>query len=197
MIRHRLGLLPIWMTLAGLSAPAAAQVAAPQAAPTAAAEPMIAGDGYLVKVRRGDAEQRLVGDLVKANDRWIVLHTRTLGGEASAPAAPKNALGQGKVIKNAARKTIDELLWIPRDAAVIQRHHPRASRLPSVQIQDDSPPRQNPCTVELADGYQVARREGEFLGWAGSELALAQTPDQPPQRIAYGLILCLRFRQSR
>ena len=53
------------------------------------AERLIIGDGYLVKVRRGNAEERLVGDLAKANDRWLVLHCRSIGNEVGVPLRAK------------------------------------------------------------------------------------------------------------
>jgi hypothetical protein len=181
-------------TLAGTEAALAQNpVNRPQAAP----ERLIIGDGYVVKVRRGQAEQRIVGDLAGASPYWIVLRCRSVSNEAGVPEAPRNSLGPTKIFQNVGRTVTDELVWIPCEAALVERHSPRASRLPPPNLTDEAPPRQAPCTVELAAGFQVARQEGEILGWTGPTLALAQQAGRTGQRIAHDQILCIRFRQPR
>jgi hypothetical protein len=131
------------------------------------------GDTCTVKTERHGARQQFNGELIKLNDRWLVLR------RASGNASDRHASVWSKIFfagaKNDPAKdlTTYEYLWIPRDAATIEKKTP-ASGPPNVPAtMGEAPPVQVYCAVELAVGGRVARHSGGMEALSDDKLTLS------------------------
>jgi hypothetical protein len=121
---------------------------------------LVVGDSYTIRAERHGAQKDFTGELLKANDRWIVLRHVTKGRrELSLPLVSKiPLLGDGFRIKGVTPR--DEFLWIPREAATVAEHTPAAATSNTQPAVGDEPTLKVVCAVEVARGEQIVRREG-------------------------------------
>jgi hypothetical protein len=110
----------------------------------------VAGDEYMVSVERDGVRERFTGQLVKANDQWIVLHwiseART---EFGVPVLSKVPY-VNRLFTNVGIGREDANLWIPRDAAVIEQRTMSVKARPIAAIAEDNPPSGQRCDVQFA-----------------------------------------------
>ena len=106
--------------------------------PAARKQPeMIVGDWYAVDVQRKDSRQRLEGDFVKANDRWMVLRRISEGRhDVTVPISSKVPFLK---TKKSAIGVQTEYLWIPRQAATVVSRTPATQRVPLAHALGESP----------------------------------------------------------
>ena len=121
---------------------------------------LVIGDVYTLRVERQGVHERFKGNLVKLNDRWIVLrHTaehRTDEKSDSHGLFP--FIGRKSNSESANR--LDELLWIPRDAASIESHAQATDRAAAFLPTGDAPPEHAACDVQLVHAGKALRRQG-------------------------------------
>src|SRR5580704_16834235 len=104
----------------GTAAPEAESAAEGKPAPH---ERLVIGDAYTLEVKRGGVARSFGGNLLKANDKWIVLRRIASGrndyGVPLLSALPK----VGGYFRRSYESLVEDDLWIPRDAATIESHH--------------------------------------------------------------------------
>jgi hypothetical protein len=132
------------------------------------------GEQYAVTAKRGPVSQRYAGSLLLANPEWIVLRdVSEARNEQSTPVVGLIPYVQ-RWFRNVSIGRVSEYVWIPRSAAsnferlttVIQAaaHEAPPSAAPSIGVE---------CSVELAEGSQIASRQGKLAKLAGGKLTLA------------------------
>jgi hypothetical protein len=134
---------------------------------------LVVGDSYTIRSERHGVRQQLEGQLVKVNDRWIVLHRVTKGQRARSVPVLSVMPGIGQKFRMPAAPGVDEYLWIPREAAMVEAHA-RADGSPGTATAlGESPALQVSCAVELAQAEHVVRREGGLEAMSEQSLTLA------------------------
>ena len=137
-------------------------------------ERLVVGDGYTIVAQRNGIRERLMGDLVKANERWIVLRSVSEGRhEYGVPVLSSVPFVGKRMFRNVGIGRTDELLWIPREAAQITGRT-LATDKPAVDApQGEDPALQSDCTVQLVTEQRTVQREGKVVATSDSELTLA------------------------
>jgi hypothetical protein len=165
---------------------AAARASAAEAKKNASSnEPLVVGDGYTIRVERQGVSQRFSGDLVKLNDRWIVLHCASKRRHDTSLFSKIPFLGHKQ--RGASVGRIDELLWIPLEASVVEKRTPATTHTNPQPVAGDAPPAHRGCTVQMAVGGKLLRAEGGLEVVRDDELTIAaprkvkkeQTPVTP------------------
>jgi hypothetical protein len=134
---------------------------------------LVVGDAYTIRVERHGTHKEFDGELVKANDRWIVLRHVTGGRrELSIPLISKLPLvGDGFRIRAIAAR--DEFLWIPREAATVEKHTASADPATAQPAIGDEPTLKVACAVEIAAGERIVRREGGMEALSDQAVTIA------------------------
>jgi hypothetical protein len=157
-------------------APAGAGRAAEPAATDDARGPAFAwqaGDIYEIRAERRGIGERLRGTLVKVTPRWIVLHVETAQQITDAKTGWGDAPLIGPFFRRKRTEKVEQFVWVPRDAALIEKHQPLAEPEAIPPPPGDDPPRHMACTVELAGRTQVGRRDGGLEAVTAKQLTLA------------------------
>ena len=134
---------------------------------------LVLGDTYTIRAERHGASQKLEGELVKMNERWIVLHRTAPGRKArSVPVLSKAPL-VGALFRSRGVSPLDEFLWIPRDAAAVEARKP-STKAPNVPTTlGEQPAVQVLCAVDVVVGERVTRREGGLESLSTERLMIA------------------------
>jgi len=137
-------------------------------------ERLVVGDGYTIVAQRNGIRERLMGDLVKANDRWIVLRSVSEGRhEYGVPVLSSVPFVGKRMFRNVGIGRTDELLWIPREAAQIMGRTLATDKPAIDSPQGGDPALQSDCTVQLVTEQRTVQREGKVVATSDSELTLA------------------------
>lgn len=135
---------------------------------------LVVGDGYTIVAQRNGIRERLMGDLVKANDRWIVLRSVSEGRhEYGVPVLSSVPFVGKRMFRSVGIGRTDELLWIPREAAQITGRTLAADKPAIDTPQGEDPAPQSDCTVQLVTEQRTAQREGKVVATSDGELTLA------------------------
>ncbi len=134
---------------------------------------LVVGDGYTIRAERHGAVQRFTGNLVKLNDRWLVLRSVAENRrEYGVPVLAKIPVLGHAFTKSSVGQS-DEFLWIPREAATVEKRTPAASPPPVIPTLAEAPPAQTTCAVELAVADKVVRRLGGLEAVKDGSLTLS------------------------
>jgi hypothetical protein len=146
-----------WLLVATIVAPTfAGAKEKTQPTPPAPAS-LTVGDGYLVRVERHGARKQFKGELVKVNDRWLVLR-------ATAVIRKNDSKGitlVSGVFGGSTKEERQEFLWIPRDAVKGIDNLAHASKSSTARIPEgEIPPNKLACVVDTAVRDKVVQRAG-------------------------------------
>jgi len=133
----------------------------------------VVGDAYTIRAERHGIQQRFIGDLVKINDHWIVLRYVSIGRHDHDMPVLSKIPFVGRMFRSASVGRTDEYLWIPRDAATVEKRTQTADRATAQPPADDAPPQHAACSVQLVVGDKVARREGGMEAVTDDELTIS------------------------
>lgn len=134
---------------------------------------LVMGDVYTLRAERQGVYERFKGNLVKLNDRWIVLR-RTAEHQADEKSESHGLfpfLGRKSNSEQASR--VDELLWIPRDAATVESHTQATDRAAAFLPTGDAPPEHAACDVQLVHAGKSLRRQGGIEAVSGDSLTVS------------------------
>jgi hypothetical protein len=134
---------------------------------------LVVGDGYWIHVERNGVQQECAGDLVKATDRWLVLHSLSESrSERGVPVASKLPY-VNRLFKNVGVGRADEYVWIPRDAATIRGRLRAAKPVAIEPPAGDEPSLRAACEVTFVGAdHKVADREGKLQAITDERLTL-------------------------
>lgn len=133
---------------------------------------LVLGDGYTIRAEQHGAVQRFTGSLVKLNDRWIVLHSVSDGRHEFSALSKLPLVGRTMFRKADAGHT-DEYLWIPREAAAVEKRTPSAQPPAAAPILGDAPAVRTLCAIEVAVGDKVVRHQGGLEAIKGERYTVA------------------------
>ena len=138
-----------------------------------AVDELTVGDGYAIEVDRGGVRQRLVGDLAKANDRWIILRqvseSRT---DFETPVLSKLPF-VGRHFHNIGIGRQTTYVWIPREAATVAGRVVATNREAIDVPADETPPVGNSCRVDVVADGKIATHEGSLAELSDDQLVIA------------------------
>lgn len=155
-----------------------AQVASDKATAGDTATPAAAyawqvGDIYEIRAERRGIGERMRGSLVKVTPRWIVLHVVSTQKQTEAPSGWADAPLIGPLFRKTRMEKAEQFVWVPRDAALIEKHQPLPEPDTIAPPPGDDPPRNTGCTVQLAGHNAVARRDGGLEAVTAKKLTLS------------------------
>jgi hypothetical protein len=153
-----------------------ATVHAENAEPDTRIDHLVVGDSYWIHVERDGIQQDCGGELAKATDRWIVVHSLSEGrNERGVPVLSKIPYID-RLFKNVGIGRVDNYVWIPRDAATI-RGRLRAANPPVAEsLAGDEPSLRATCEVTfVGSDHKVADRDGKLLKITDDRLTLVET----------------------
>ncbi len=147
---------------------------------------LVIGDGYSIEAARGGLTATLGGDLVKANDNWLVLRrVRESRHEFGVPMLSKVPVIGSRVFTNTAIGRQTDYLWIPRDQAKVVEHFPTVLSPPAKELLEEAPPVGSGCAATcVVDGIftfpsgSIAEMTEDRLTLV-TELAVAVTTSLP------------------
>jgi hypothetical protein len=148
---------------------------------------LVVGDFYTIRVERHGARKQFQGDLVKLNDRWLVLRHVSAGNDHGVTPMAKLPL-VGRWFRSAITSPADDYLWIPRDAAVVESHG-AAKGYPGGGPLGEQPAEQVSCTIEFAKGERIEKREGgmESVGDDGLTITVPKKVSVEAPLAGFGL----------
>jgi hypothetical protein len=166
----------------------------PLAERSAASPQLTEGDAYTIAVKRGEAKKAFGGNLVKATDRWIVLRRITTGSNESKVPVLSSIPKIGTAFRRTNSGTIEEDLWIPRDAAEIESHIRVANAAKLKPVLGTQPPTRFRCAMTLNENGAAVRRDGN-LASIGAKGVILLTPGsiwtQKQRKVPHEEILCI------
>jgi hypothetical protein len=157
-------------------------------------EQLVVGDAYTLEVKRGGVKQSFGGNLLKANDQWIVLRRMATGrndyGVPLLSALPK----VGGYFRRSYESLVEDDLWIPREAATIESHRKVDTTAAARHIPANEPPPKAHCGVAFVHDDKFVRRDGQLATMGSENVTMTFTSpfhSQYQQQIARGEILCI------
>jgi len=153
------------------------------AAPAKAAEPasvaqtsdgqMVVGDDVRIRVERHGTREQLAGMLVKLNEHWIVLRCKQVQRTRKGiPYAMDIPLIGGWFAKTH-NVSSDEHLWIPREAATIEKRSPSNGKSNWQVPAEESPPTKIACKVDIALHGKLEQRQGGLQDVTDEQLVVS------------------------
>lgn len=169
---------PLWPALACALCLASAGVCRAQETATDAATPASAyawqvGDIYEIRAERRGIGERMRGSLVKVTPRWIVLHVESWQERIEPQSGWADAPLIGPLFRKNRPEKIEQFVWVPRGAALIEKHQPLPEPDAIAAPPGDDPPRNTACTVQLAGHTAVGRRDGGLEAVTAKKLTLS------------------------
>lgn len=146
---------------------------ATDAATPAAAYAWQVGDIYEIRAERRGIGERMRGSLVKVTPRWIVLHVVTSQKRIEPQSGWADAPLIGPLFRKSRSETVEQFVWVPRDAALIEKHQPLPEPDAMAAPPGDDPPRNTACTVQLAGHNEISRRDGGLEAVTAKRLTLS------------------------
>jgi hypothetical protein len=160
----------------------------------AARERLVVGDAYTLEVKRGGVTQSFGGNLLKANEQWIVLRRVATGrndyGVPLLSALPK----VGNYFRRSYESLVEDDLWIPREAATIASHRHVDTAAAARNIPANEPPPKAHCGVAFVHEDKFLRRNVQLSAINAETLTVLMTTpfrSQYQQQIARNEILCI------
>lgn len=142
-------------------------------ASAAAAYSWQVGDIYEIRAERRGIGERMRGSLVKVTPRWIVLHVVSQQKRVEAASGWADAPLIGPLFRKSRLETAEQFVWVPREAALIEKHQPLPEPDVVATPPGDDPPKNVACTVQLAGHHEVARRDGGLEAVTARQLTLS------------------------
>ena len=160
----------------------------------AAREKLVIGDAYTLEVTRGGVTQSFGGNLLKANEQWIVLR-RVASGRNDYGVPLLSVLPKvGSYFRRSYESLVEDDLWIPREAATIASHRKVDTSAAARHIPANEPPPKAHCGVTFVHEEKLARRDAQMTAIDANSITLQMsTPfrSQYQQQIARSEILCI------
>lgn len=168
-----------WSFVAVILVLAAAASAKEKLSKAPADNSLVVGDGYFLRVERNGAGKQFRGDLVKLTDRWIVLRRISVSSLRREIPVLSTIPLVGGVFYASIPERHDEFLWIPREAATVEKRIQPAKPLVIKAPEGDEPPTKVACAVELVVGKKAVQREGGMQAIKDDKVTLAVTTTIP------------------
>ena len=134
-------------------------------------ERLVIGDAYTLEVKRGGVVRSFGGNLLKANDKWIVLRRIATGRNDYGVPLLSSLPKVGNYFRRSYESLVEDDLWIPREAATIISHHHVTTAAPSSAV-GDQPMARTRCGVAFAHGERFERRDGELTAITDDKLTV-------------------------
>jgi hypothetical protein len=119
----------------------------------------VVGDQYTIRAERRATAKQFSGELVLANERWIVLRCPSAVHEPR-PSVLARLPVVGRRFASTAIGRAEDYVWIPRQAATVESCKQAAEQMPRAPLKEDSPPRQTACSVQLVHAGKLQQRDG-------------------------------------
>jgi hypothetical protein len=121
---------------------------------------LVIGDQYTIAVKRNDLEKQYAGELVKANDHWIVLrNVREERTEFGVPILSKVPY-VNRMFKNVGIGRNSDILWLPREFAAIKGRTRSINRDNEPTDLSSLPHRRRHCTLDYFDNDKLVECQG-------------------------------------
>jgi hypothetical protein len=157
-------------------------------------EKLVIGDAYTLEVKRGSVTQSFGGNLLKANEQWIVLR-RVASGQNDYGVPLLSVLPKvGSYFRRSYESLVEDDLWIPREAATIVSHRKVDTSAAARNIPANEPPPKAHCGVAFVHEDKFVRRDVQLAAIDANNVTVSMsTPfrSQYQQQIARGEILCI------
>ena len=141
--------IPIyWSVLAILMLLAPTASAKEKAGKAPPDDSLVIGDGYLLRVERNGVRKQFRGNLVKLTDRWIILRRQSVSSASHQIPLLSGIPIVGSIFHTSIPERHDEFLWIPREAATVEKRIQAAKPSEVKAPQGDDPPVKVACAVE-------------------------------------------------
>jgi len=154
---------------------------------------LVIGDAYMLEVKRGGISKSFGGNLLAANNDWIVL--RRVAGSRNDYGVPllSGLPKVGNYFRRSYESMVEDDLWIPREAAAIQQHH-RVNTAPAQHTVGKNPPSQSHCAIAFAHEDKFVRRDGDLKTVNPETVSVMLTTpfhSQYEQQISRKELLCI------
>jgi hypothetical protein len=134
---------------------------------------LVVGDGYWIHVERDGVQEECNGNLARATDHWIVLHSLSEGRNERGVPVLSSLPVVGRKFKNVGIGRTDNYIWIPRDAATIRGRLRVANPAVAESLAGDEPRLRAACEVTfVGSDHKVADLNGKLQAITDERLTL-------------------------